>query len=748
MRRALALLLVLTACSDDDSCALLDGAPDAASDAAPPPPAVVLNEVDHGGREWVELYNPEAADAIVAGWVLTDVPAAPARAYVLPAGTVIPAGGHLRLRRQTESEDGFTFDLRPGVTTVHLLDDRGDEHDAVAVPDEPYAWTWGRLPDGAGWTRTAPTPDAANAAAVDAADALYQPFQVVRIDLEIDQAGLDSLAVAPRGYVAATLTITDPPELAVGPLSVGVRIKGQWGSLRDMNGKAALRVHLDKYVDGQRPFGLEHLVLNNAVQDATEIHEIVGYTIFRAAGVHAPRAGYAWVRVNGADFGLYVNLEDMDTVSLGKAYSSTAHLYEAQYGTDLWPGMDVEVDEGDNDDGDLEALITAAHQEDFVAAVTPVADLEQMRRMWAVEQYIGHWDGYAPTINNYYLHSDEDGVFTMLPWGIDQTFADYRGFLDGSGYLFRRCVDGTDCRLAYGAFVGELPTLVQGLDLDPFIDDLADLLLPYVEADPRREQSVDDFTWGVQAMHDFLAWRVLDAGDFAVCYLPGAPDNDGDGYTCALDCNDGDGGVHPGAEDVCNDGIDQDCSGLADDDPSCPECYSIVAGPRTYLSCHTPRAWADARAQCLAEGADLVVLDSPLEESALTAVWAAFAYHNCWLGLTDADSEGVFVTVAGELPTWTPWADGEPNNWNDAEDCAEHVMTGSWNDLDCLVDRAVVCELPCTATPVDGDGDGFASVSTCGADCDDGALGVYPGAAEICGDLIDQDCDGLTDEGC
>ena len=40
------------------------------------------------------------------------------------------------------------------------------------------------------------------------------------------------------------------------------------------------------------------------------------------------------------------------------------------------------------------------------------ADLGEMTRMWAGEQYLGHWDGYsvetlATTPNNYYLHSDE-----------------------------------------------------------------------------------------------------------------------------------------------------------------------------------------------------------------------------------------------------------------------------------------------------------------------------------------------------
>ncbi|MCX7808652.1 MAG: putative metal-binding motif-containing protein, partial [Deltaproteobacteria bacterium] len=42
-------------------------------------------------------------------------------------------------------------------------------------------------------------------------------------------------------------------------------------------------------------------------------------------------------------------------------------------------------------------------------------------------------------------------------------------------------------------------------------------------------------------------------------------DGDGDGYV-AGDCDDMRSGVHPGAEEVCGDGIDQNCDGV---DPRC-----------------------------------------------------------------------------------------------------------------------------------------------------------------------------------
>lgn len=43
--------------------------------------------------------------------------------------------------------------------------------------------------------------------------------------------------------------------------------------------------------------------------------------------------------------------------------------------------------------------------------------------------------------------------------------------------------------------------------------------------------------------------------------LPAA-DSDGDGYDETVDCDDTDALVHPGAQDVPGDGIDQDCDGL------------------------------------------------------------------------------------------------------------------------------------------------------------------------------------------
>ena len=61
----------------------------------------------------------------------------------------------------------------------------------------------------------------------------------------------------------------------------------------------------------------------------------------------------------------------------------------------------------------------------------------------------------------------------------------------------------------------------------------------------------------------------------AVCALGNLPcddiDNDGDGFTeCGGDCDDNDDTVYPGAIDICDDGVDNNCNGIVDADFALP----------------------------------------------------------------------------------------------------------------------------------------------------------------------------------
>ncbi|MBN2202640.1 MAG: putative metal-binding motif-containing protein [Candidatus Aenigmarchaeota archaeon] len=70
---------------------------------------------------------------------------------------------------------------------------------------------------------------------------------------------------------------------------------------------------------------------------------------------------------------------------------------------------------------------------------------------------------------------------------------------------------------------------------------------------------------------------VNDTCSLGVCF--GESDNDGDGYGNLTDCDENNPDVHPGAIELCANGVDDDCDGLIDCDDS--DCSS-------YASCITP----------------------------------------------------------------------------------------------------------------------------------------------------------------
>jgi hypothetical protein len=350
---------------------------------------------------------------------------------------------------------------------------------------------------------------------------MYDPSVVVQIDLGLSEQSIAALAADPYTYVPATFTMSYG-EKHYGPSAITLKFKGKQGSFRPLSGKAAFKL---KFPSGARPDGLKKMTLNNMVQDDSKVHEAVSYELFRAVGVAAPRTGYATVTVNGASYGLYLNLETMDEVALARWFATTQHLYEGSYGLQNDPtdafNEHYEVDVGDeNNRADLVALMAKAtdFSPGWYARMVAVADLEQMTRMWATEVYVGHWDGYSGSaVNNYYLHSDSAGRFTMIPWGTDLTLIGRVGFYDGAAQhvLFNGCVADPICSSLYEDALSAVSTTAKSLRLDLRAKTIGRGIGSYIEADPRLEQSLQDTRKGLTSAVKFTSLRKADFNKWA-----------------------------------------------------------------------------------------------------------------------------------------------------------------------------------------------------------------------------------------
>ena len=325
---------------------------------------------------------------------------------------------------------------------------------------------------------SAPTP----ARAVDDAAWMFDPGVMVQVNLTIPDSSMSQISCdmgAERPYVPATFTMTyaktGKPTKTYGPSAITLKVKGQFGSFRCLpeGQKAGLKL---KFPSGARPDGLKKFTLNNMVQDDSMVSEVLAYEVFRSLGIAAPRTGYAQVTINGTYRGIFLNVETMDSVALPRWYPTTQHLYEGSYGSwwgdtgDAFSGH-YEVDEGsDGVRSDLQGLLDNArnHADGWYARMHPIADLDQMTKMWAAEWFLGHWDGYSQFItNNYYLHSDASGRFTMMPWGTDQAFQ-WAERYNGSGdhHLFNGCVQDPICSGMYVDALAFIESRWNGWKLD------------------------------------------------------------------------------------------------------------------------------------------------------------------------------------------------------------------------------------------------------------------------------------------
>ncbi|MBM4394664.1 MAG: putative metal-binding motif-containing protein [Deltaproteobacteria bacterium] len=223
------------------------------------------------------------------------------------------------------------------------------------------------------------------------------------------------------------------------------------------------------------------------------------------------------------------------------------------------------------------------------------------------------------------------------------------------------------------------------------------------------------------------------------CSAPG-------GYIAnALDCDDSDPDVRPGATETC-DGKDNDCDGVPDG-----FARTCDLGCANGVQTCTAAAWSDCSAPVplsCRDFADCAFKPMCVEACPLPPPETCNGRDDDCDGEAD---EGVLVAFhpdldgdghggpGGDLFGCTAPA-GHAATDDDCDDTDEDVHPGA---LEACNGRDDDCDSAVPANEADADIDGF---RVCQGDCRDDRAAVHPGAAEVC-DGLDGDCDGEVDEG-
>lgn len=503
----------------------------------------------------------------------------------------------------------------------------------------------GPAPRGAGFQALMPPPDAT--------DAVFDPTVLHFVDITVAEADLEALENDRENRVPCDIRYDG--ELLENS---GIRQKGGIGSVSSLNGKPGFSIKFNEFERGQDLASLEKLVLNNALQDRTLVHEHMGYELARRAGIPAARTAHAIVTLNGYTYGVYVVAEAVDDDFLRRWFGEdqdTGNLYEGPCCADFVNDIEhMELD--DEEDGrtrddlvELARIVREVPDSDLPAALGAELDLRSFLLGYALDAATFHWDGYAFNVNNHYIYRrPADDRFVFMPHGMDQLFQDlnFDPMSWPNGRLAQRMRELPAFDTRFREAMAFIATEVW--DVDAMLDRL-DAVRRTLARAPRGLETVDrDLRWFEEAL-PFV--RAEYAQRKAVLLRGNAP-------------------------------------------PAPEVCAEITDGRARFALCPQPRTADAAAARCGELGGLLAVpVDAEQQAFLLTAVTEQLGTET-WIGLSDALDEGRWLDPEGRRPGFEAWAPDRPNGAED-QNCVvlDLGLGGGWNDRACEETHPAVCVL-------------------------------------------------------
>ena len=380
---------------------------------------------------------------------------------------------------------------------------------------------------------------------------LFDGSRVHRVDIQVEDWEAFLASAPEEEYIPATVEIDGEAFRQVGLRAKGnnsLRLTAEYGLSR-----YSLKLEFDHYTDGSY-HGLDKLSLDASFQDNSYLKTWLAFDIMEFLGVPTPLRSFVWVTVNGQPWGLFLAVEEPEEAFARRNFGANhGQLYKPDYRSLAEENADVHLryttDEPEDYPGifenaklessaaDRQRLVDSLKTLDSGQRLEEAVDVDEVLRYFVGQVFVMNWDSYLGHTGHNYLLYEEEGKLSMLPWDYNLAFGTYAlGMTDPitdpnvllnypiltpapgehmtKRPLYHQLMQVEEYFQQYQAyFRWFLAEYVESGKLSAALWQAAELIAPYVKADPTAFCSYEDHRLAVETLEQVCLLRAESARD-------------------------------------------------------------------------------------------------------------------------------------------------------------------------------------------------------------------------------------------
>lgn len=214
----------------------------------------------------------------------------------------------------------------------------------------------------------------------------------------------------------------------------------------------------------------------------------------------------------GGPGGMSMGSDDVSLIYTDDEYDSYSNIFD---------NAKTEISDSDKD-----RLIDALKKLNEGKNIDTVVDIEEVIRYFTVHNFVCNFDSYTGSmIHNYYLY-EKDGQLSMIPWDYNLAFGGFESGTDAEGlvnYSIDSPVSGGTVEsrpmlawifadeeyteLYHQYFAEFIEQYFTSGEFEQMIDAVSEMIAPYVEKDPTKFCTYEEFQEGVSTLKSFCVLR-------------------------------------------------------------------------------------------------------------------------------------------------------------------------------------------------------------------------------------------------